>query len=64
MRNSDIIFFGTLFISISFVLISVLFHFNLPQWFDFWWVVLIPVVIFKNFITNNKFSRWLNKNRI
>ena len=61
MRNSDIIFLGTLIgVTIIFIL-SFFVKYNLPYWFNFWWVILLPIAIFKNYITKNKFSRWLNK---
>jgi hypothetical protein len=63
MRITDILFFGLLFICITTVFASLLSGFNIPSWFQFWWVLLLPVVIFKIFFPKNKITQWFEKER-
>jgi hypothetical protein len=63
MRITDILFFGLLFICITTVFVSLLSGFNIPSWFQFWWVLLLPVVILKVFLPKNKITQWFEKER-
>lgn len=64
MRNSDYIFFGTIFAAFAFVLVSMLFMMgetDMPYWIQLWWVVLVPLAISKALFPNSRLTRWLNK---
>lgn len=63
MRITDILFFGLLLICITIVFISLLIGFDIPNWFKFWWVLLLPVVILKVFFPKNKITQWIEKER-
>lgn len=63
MRITDILFFGLLFICMTIVFISLITGFNIPNWFQFWWVLLLPIVILKVFFPKNKITQWIEKER-
>ena len=63
MRITDILFLGLLLICMTIVLMSLLFGFNIPYWFNFWWVLLLPIVILKVFLPKNKITRWIERER-
>jgi hypothetical protein len=63
MRITDILFFGLLLINITFVMLSFIIGFQLPSWFNFWWVLLLPIVILKMFFPKNKITQWFVNER-
>lgn len=32
-----------------------------PEWLNFWWVLLLPIVFTKVFLKKSKFAEWLEK---
>jgi len=63
MRITDILFFGLLFICYTIVCISLITGFDIPNWFQFWWVLLLPIVILKIFFPKHKTTQWIEKER-
>lgn len=63
MRITDILFIGLLLICITIVFISLITGFNITNWFQFWWVLLLPIVILKIFFPKNKITQWIEKER-
>jgi hypothetical protein len=63
MRITDILFFGLMLINITFVILCLVIGFELPSWFNFWWVLLLPIVILKMFFPKNKITQWFVKER-
>jgi len=60
MTRSDIIFFAIILIVLFVSIISWLFHFY-QSWFVFWWVLLLPGAIIKNWWPKSKIGVWLNE---
>lgn len=59
-RRSDIIFFGTLIIVMVIMMFFILFGIEIPNYFPFWWIVLVPMALSKALCPNSKFTKWLN----
>jgi len=60
MRRSDVFFLGTISSVVIFLLIMVLFNVEIPSWFTFWWVVLLPYVFLKLFLRKTRLFKWFN----
>lgn len=58
MRRTDIFFFSVMALAIVMVIGIVFFNFYQP-WFNYWWIVLLPVAIAKMFFRKSKFVKWL-----
>lgn len=50
-----------MYIVLFIVFISVIFKFELPVWFTFWWIILIPYIFLKLFFSNTKLFKWVNE---
>lgn len=60
MRNSDYIFFGTIFSVIFLLGVSTFFKIDLP-YLNLIWIGFLGIVGFiKTMLSNTKFGRWLN----
>lgn len=61
MRNSDLIFFGTLILAML-IAIPAAFLDQYQTWMTYWWwVVLVPIALVKVFFPKSKFVNWLEK---
>jgi len=60
MRRSDIFFLGTISITLIFVLVSLIFDFELPDRTLYWWVILMPYIVIKLFFRKSKIFKWFN----
>ena len=58
MTRSDIYFFMTITAMLLLMIASVVLDFELGDWVIYWWVVLLPFVILKNFFPNSKLTKW------
>lgn len=58
MTRSDVYFFSVILIGMSLVVVSV---FNYQIWFDFWWLLLLPVAIIKLYFYDSKLWKWFDK---
>lgn len=63
VRITDVIFFVSIFIVMAILIISVTFGFKLPNWFRFWWVILLPIPVILFVFPNSKLAKWLDKKR-
>jgi hypothetical protein len=61
MRNSDVLFFSTLMGCLITVYLSVFTGLVLPDYFTFWWTILVPITLIKVFFPKNKITQWLDK---
>ena len=70
MRNSDSIFFIVLWAAIGLAIMSAL---NLPiyifkvlnieiskEYYQFWWILLVPLAIIKVWLPKSRIGKWLN----
>lgn len=63
VRITDIIFFIVIFVVMGILILSATFGFKLPIWFQFWWVVMLPLVIIKIGFPKSKLAKWFEKKR-
>lgn len=61
MSRSDILFFATLGIMMTIIIFIVALELEVPTWFNFWWVILVPPAIVFALFPKSKVSRWLTK---
>jgi len=66
MRRSEVWFFGVIFLMIFGTPILVFVNKGIPDYYNFWWALLLPYVfikmtyiIFPQFKLNTRFYKWL-----
>lgn len=59
-RRSDIVFFGTITIVFTIVMVIAFFGLPFPKWLTFWWIILLPLAISKMLFPKSKLSNWMN----
>ena len=63
MRINDILFFSVLTICLILACLSAIAGLKLPDYFVFWWVILVPFAFLRVFLPKNKITQWLDKKR-
>ena len=61
MKISDLWLLITLIITVVIIIFSIIIGWKLPNYFAFWWVVLLPIVFTKMFYPKSKMHNWFDK---